>query len=61
MSFQAMAETCTYCEGTGPEPGWIEQDNNGPIVSCPVCNPNGEIIRAWEMAEMQKKMQEPKP
>ena len=29
---------CKYCEGE-PEPGWIETDNNGPIVRCPICNP----------------------
>lgn len=28
---------CEYC-ANGPEPGWIETDNNGPIVPCPVCN-----------------------
>lgn len=29
---------CRYCEGE-PELGWIETDNNGPIVRCPICNP----------------------
>ena len=29
---------CQYCD----DDGWIEQDNNGPIVGCPVCNPNDE-------------------
>ena len=24
--------------------GWMQQDNNGPIVSCPMCNPDGKII-----------------
>lgn len=28
---------CKYCEGE-QEPGFIEMDNNGPIVACPVCN-----------------------
>lgn len=27
---------CAYCRNE-PEPGWIEMDNNGPIVRCPVC------------------------
>ena len=30
-----------FCEGE-PEPGWIETGNNGPIVCCPICNPDGE-------------------
>ena len=25
--------------------GWLQQDNNGPIVPCPVCNPNGDFAR----------------
>ena len=25
--------------------GWIQQDNNGPIVSCPMCNPQGTFPR----------------
>jgi len=28
---------CRYCEHE-PKPGWIETDNNGPIVSRPICN-----------------------
>ena len=35
---------CKYCEGE-PEPGWIEMDNNGPIVRCPVCNPRAPESR----------------
>lgn len=27
---------CGYCRKE-PEPGWIETDNNGPIVRCPFC------------------------
>ena len=34
---KARKDTCDYCAG-GPAPGWIETDNNGPIVSCPICN-----------------------
>ena len=33
---EALA-ACPDCERE-PEPGWIETDNNGPIVPCPVCN-----------------------
>ena len=51
------ASHCAHCHGIGPEPGWIEQDNNGPIVACPVCNPDGEKERAWRMAEMQRDLQ----
>lgn len=25
--------------------GWIQQDNNGPIVSCPLCNDDGSHPR----------------
>lgn len=37
---------CFYCEYDRRFPGfegggWMQQDNNGPIVSCPVCNPDG--------------------
>lgn len=30
---------CPYCENE-PEPGWIETENNGPIVRCPFCTPD---------------------
>ena len=37
---------CPHCEYDRQFPGfegggWVQQDNNGPIVSCPLCNPNG--------------------
>lgn len=37
---------CPHCEYDRRFPGfenggWIQQDNNGPIVSCPVCNSDG--------------------
>lgn len=37
---------CPHCEYDRRFPGfeeggWIQQDNNGPIVSCPVCNDDG--------------------
>ena len=39
---------CSYCEVSGQtEKGWIETDNNGPIVPCPVCNDDGHISR-WD-------------
>lgn len=44
---QALSEQppqCQYCAGE-PEPHWIEMPNNGPIVPCPVCNPDGAIER----------------
>ncbi len=31
---------CHYCERES-EPGWLETDNNGPIVPCPFCNSDG--------------------
>lgn len=37
---------CPHCEYDRRFPGfegggWMQQDNNGPIVSCPVCNDDG--------------------
>ncbi len=37
------------CEHCAPDaksvgPGWIEQPNNGPIQSCPICNPEGRHL-----------------
>ena len=36
---------CPHCEYDRRFPGfeaggWMQQDNNGPIVSCPMCNPH---------------------
>lgn len=41
-------DECPHCEYDRGFPGfeaggWIQQDNNGPIVSCPLCNPNGDV------------------
>lgn len=37
----ANCPNCEYDRRTGlPEGGWIWTDNNGPIVSCPMCNPD---------------------
>ncbi len=38
---------CPHCEYDRRFPGferggWMQQDNNGPIVSCPVCNDDGK-------------------
>ena len=43
--------TCPHCEYDRRFPGfesggWIQQDNNGPIVSCPVCNDDGKHPRS---------------
>lgn len=38
---------CPHCNGE-PDwvgPGWIEQTNNGGIVSCPLCNDDGAYPR----------------
>lgn len=37
---------CPMCEYDRRFPGfeaggWMQQDNNGPIVSCPMCNDDG--------------------
>ena len=36
---------CAYCKGE-PEPGYIEMPDNGPVVPCPVCNPETDYDRA---------------
>lgn len=41
-----LPSTCPHCEYDRRFPGfeaggWMRQDNNGPIVSCPMCNPDG--------------------
>lgn len=43
--------TCPHCEYDRRFPGfegggWMQQDNNGPIVSCPFCNDDGSHPRA---------------
>lgn len=43
-------DDCPHCEYDRRFPGfegggWIQQDNNGPIVSCPVCNDDGKHPR----------------
>lgn len=48
---------CAHCQSRGPELGWIETDNNGPIVCCPMCNPNGEKDRSFDLAEAQRDRQ----
>jgi hypothetical protein len=40
--------TCPHCEYDRRFPGfeaggWMQQDNNGPIVSCPMCNDDGSF------------------
>ena len=41
--------TCPHCEYDRRFPGfeaggWMQQDNNGPIVSCPLCNDDGSHL-----------------
>lgn len=49
---------CHYCAGE-PEPGFIEMPNNGPLVHCPVCNPEPDD---YTKAEMQRDLcAQPKP
>ena len=43
-------KVCPHCEYDRRFPGfeaggWLQQDNNGPIVSCPVCNNDGKHPR----------------
>ena len=39
-----FALDCPQCKREA-EPGWIELDNNGPIVPCLLCNRNGDYRR----------------
>lgn len=48
---------CAHCQNAGPELGWIETDNNGPIAPCPMCNPNGRRDRDFDLAEAQRESQ----
>lgn len=50
-------DNCPHCaldRRIRGEGGWIQQENNGPLVACPVCNPGGDRERAWKMAELQR-------
>jgi hypothetical protein len=47
---------CPHCEYDRRFPGmesggWIQQDNNGPIVPCPLCNGDGSHPQAEEDSE----------
>jgi hypothetical protein len=40
---------CPHCEYDRRFPGfegggWMQQDNNGPIVPCPLCNDDGSYL-----------------
>lgn len=45
-----MKPRCDYCDGDG----WIETDNNGPIVTCPLCNPKSAREIEYERALLQR-------
>jgi hypothetical protein len=41
-----IPSNCPHCEydrrfSGFEDGGWMQQDNNGPIVSCPMCNDDG--------------------
>jgi hypothetical protein len=47
---QFTPRECPHCEYDRRFPGfesggWIQQDHNGPIVSCPMCNDDGSHPR----------------
>jgi hypothetical protein len=52
MTQRPSPADCLYCEPDHERlgPGWIEQDNNGPIVRCPVCSPEDSAVEAEESA-----------
>lgn len=44
---------CPHCQYDRRFPdfemgGWLQQDNNGPIVPCPLCNDDGKHPRDWK-------------
>lgn len=44
-------DNCPLCASERKSPGfetggWLQLDNNGPIVPCALCNPNGEHPRS---------------
>ena len=46
-------QNCPHCEYDRRFPGferggWMQQDNNGPVVSCPMCNDDGVQPRQKE-------------
>jgi len=48
-----LPKDCPLCEYDRRFPGfecggWMQQDNNGPIVSCPMCNDDGSYPRDAE-------------
>jgi hypothetical protein len=48
-----MPADCPHCAYDRRFPGlemggWLQQDNNGPIVSCPLCNDDGKHPRDWK-------------
>jgi hypothetical protein len=50
---------CPHCEYDRRFPdfergGWMQQDNNGPIVSCPMCNDDGSYPRSPQEPETAK-------
>jgi hypothetical protein len=57
-NFRRPVTTCRHCKGAGPKAGWIEQNNNGPIVPCPVCNPKADREIEYERAVAQRSLQE---
>ena len=45
-----LPANCPHCEYDRHFPGfksggWLQQDNNGPVVSCPLCNDDGKHPR----------------
>jgi hypothetical protein len=52
------ANSCFYCVGQS-EPGWIETDNNGPIVRCAMCN-RDESDDYQRALDQQAKQKEPR-
>lgn len=50
-TYHLTPATCPHCEYDRQFPGfegggWMQQDNNGPIVSCPMCNDDGSHPRS---------------
>lgn len=58
MSITAKQIGCPMCARES-EPGWIETDNNGPIVRC-ACNPERPEDVLWKLATLGNPLLRPR-
>lgn len=62
---QFIPATCPHCEYDRRFPGfeaggWMQHDNNGPIVSCPMCNDKGIFpFEPYEQEDRERTLTHP--